>query len=643
VQEIRFSDIPLLSGLDKINLARLIPNFEQLHTESGEVVLKHGEPWDALYIIIEGIVRVFLPAGERTKEIACLGPGDCFGEMALLTGEPGSADIEAMTDLSLLRLSKECFDQLIAKHQSLGVNLAGMLASRLSLTYAVVCGRKEVVIPERSWIEKNPERRISVVPAIPKSAASLLLPIGFLGDKRILSLLLTAVICVFTGLILRTTLLSQSNIILIELLLAATIMWSLNLFSYHAVAVAVTVLAMLLGIAGPEKALSGFSSSSWFLVLGIFAISAAISKTGLLYRIVLMVMKRFPPNYVGQTLGLSLSGLLLTPVIPSPNGRVLLASPLVLTLSEVLGFKKGNPGAAGMGMACLLGFGHMSFMFMNGASTCFLVLGFLPPEISSSMSWGSWLKAALPLGAFFFIFSYLGIIFIYRPKERKTLNPWVVETQLKTLGPLTVEEKICLATVVVSLMGFLTQSWHHINIAWVAMLSFLILFASSVLDEKSVRADIDWNFLISFGALLGLGAVISASGLGEAVASGAKPYLGIFAGSRLIFLWMIVMASMVLRFFLPLPPALLVSILSIVPIASTLGLHPFVVGLVVLASANPWFLPYQNWMYQNLLQDTEGRLFDHKQTLQLAFIHIFIIMGAVTISTLYWKYLGMIT
>ena len=642
MREIRFSDIPLLSGLDKINLARLIPNFEQLHAKSGDIVLRHGEPWDALYIIIEGIVRVFLPAGGKTREIACLGPGDCFGEMALLTGEPGSADIEAMTDLSALRLSKECFDQLITKHQSLGVNLAGMLASRLSLTYAVVCGRKEVAIPEKSWME-SPEGGISVVPPISKSTASSLLPVGFLRDKRILILLFTAAICVFTAFILRTTLLSRSDIILIVLLFAATIFWSLNLFSYHAVAVALTVLAMLLGIAAPEKALSGFSSSSWFLVLGVFAISAAISKTGLLYRIVLMVMKRFPPSYTGQTLGLSLSGLLLTPVIPSPNGRVLLASPLVLTLSEVLGFRKGYAGAVGMAMACLLGFGHMSFMFMNGASTCFLVLGFLPPEISRSMSWGAWLKAAFPLGCFFFVFSYLGIIFLYRPKERKTLNPWVIETQLETLGPLTAEEKICLVTVVVSLMGFLTQPWHHINTAWVAMLSFLILFASSVLDEKSVRADIDWTFLISFGALLGLGTIIYASHLGEIISRGVNPYLGFFAGSRLIFLWIIVMASMVLRFFLPLPPALLVSILSIVPIASTLGLHPFIVGLVVLASANPWFLPYQNWMYQNLLQDTEGKLFDHKQTLQLAFIHIFIVLGAVTVSMPYWKYLGMIT
>ena len=69
VQEISFSDIPILSGLDKINLARLVPNFERLHAKSGEIILRHGEPWDALYIIVEGIVRVFLPAEGRQEKL----------------------------------------------------------------------------------------------------------------------------------------------------------------------------------------------------------------------------------------------------------------------------------------------------------------------------------------------------------------------------------------------------------------------------------------------------------------------------------------------------------------------------------------------------------------------------------------------
>lgn len=47
-------------------------------------------------------------------------------------------------------------------------------------------------------------------------------------------------------------------------------------------------------------------------------------------------------------------------------------------------------------------------------------------------------------------------------------------------------------------------------------------------------------------------------------------------------------------------------------------------------------------MYQNLLENTEGKLFDHKQTLRLAFAHIIIVMGAIAVSIPYWKYLGLI-
>ncbi len=582
MQEIPFSDIPILSGLDKINLARLIPNFEQLHVESGEIVLKHGVSWDGLYIIIEGMVRVFLPPGGKTREIACLGPGDCFGEMALLTGEPGSADIEAITDSSFLKLSKECFDQLITKHQSLGVNLAGLLASRLSLTYAVVSGLKEVVVPEKPWRE-NLESGISVVPILPKSRASRLLPIGVLGDKRMLGLFLAAVLCVLAWFILRTIPLHKSNIILIELLLGTTIIWSLNLFSYHAVSITLMVFVMLFGVATPERALSGFSSPAWFLVLGVFAISAAISRTELLYRFVLLVLKRLPPHYIGQTLGLALSGFLLTPVIPSLVGRIILAGPLMLTLSEIFGFKKRDPGSLGIGMASLLGFGHMSFMFMNAGAECFLILGVLPSNVSPSTTWSKWFIAALPMGIFFFLCSYIVIILLYGLSGIKKLNPLVIDVQLRTLGPLTVHEKISIFTVIVCLKGFVTQPLHHISGAWIAILSFLILFVSSVLDEKAIRSDIDWNFLISFGTLVGFGNIISTSELTGIIASAAKPYASIFIGNRILFFLILSLGVVMLRFVLPLLPTLLVIILSINPLAYLLQLDPFVIGLVVLA------------------------------------------------------------
>lgn len=151
MREIPFTEIPVLRGLDKISLAKLIPHFEMMDVKSGEILFKQGDIGDCLYIVIDGSVRVFLdtemmdPKRGPYKEIACLGPMSCFGEMALLTGESRSASTQAMTDLVLLKLRKDRFDKLIKEHPPLGANLAGLLANRLLQTDAVVSGRMERV------------------------------------------------------------------------------------------------------------------------------------------------------------------------------------------------------------------------------------------------------------------------------------------------------------------------------------------------------------------------------------------------------------------------------------------------------------------------------------------------------------------
>jgi len=143
-KEVDFTGIPLLADLDRIRLAELIPSFEQVRVKSGEFLYRTGEPGDALFIIIDGIVRVFLRPGGRSLEIACLGTGDWFGELALLTGEPRTTDAEAQTDLILLKLSRDNFNLLIKKYPSLGVSLAGLLAAKLASANVVMRRSAEV-------------------------------------------------------------------------------------------------------------------------------------------------------------------------------------------------------------------------------------------------------------------------------------------------------------------------------------------------------------------------------------------------------------------------------------------------------------------------------------------------------------------
>jgi rhodanese-related sulfurtransferase len=77
------------------------------------IVYREGDPGDSLYIISSGRVRIF---GRNEKgveiDLSIQGPGDTFGEMALLTGEPMSADVEALEEAHLMILSKDQFDRI---------------------------------------------------------------------------------------------------------------------------------------------------------------------------------------------------------------------------------------------------------------------------------------------------------------------------------------------------------------------------------------------------------------------------------------------------------------------------------------------------------------------------------------------------
>jgi hypothetical protein len=65
--------------------------------------------------------------------------------------------------------------------------------------------------------------------------------------------------------------------------------------------------------------------------------------------------------------------------------------------------------------------------------------------------------------------------------------------------------------------------------------------------------------------------------------------------------------------------------------------------LVVLISGNPWFFPFQNSIYLNLIEATEGKLFQHRHAMRAAIAHVAIVQAAIIISIPYWRYLGLIT
>lgn len=105
---------PIFRDLPKGVLEVIARAVRPLVVPQKTTIFREGDPGDSLYIVSSGKVRIFR-RGENQMEIdlAFPEPGEAFGEMALLTGEPRSADVEVLEEAHLLVLSKEDFDLVL--------------------------------------------------------------------------------------------------------------------------------------------------------------------------------------------------------------------------------------------------------------------------------------------------------------------------------------------------------------------------------------------------------------------------------------------------------------------------------------------------------------------------------------------------
>ena len=74
--------------------------------EAGEVILREGDTGDAAYLIVSGRCRAYRKAADGEETLVTMGPGDVFGEMALLLDEPRAASVQAAGAVTLLVLDR---------------------------------------------------------------------------------------------------------------------------------------------------------------------------------------------------------------------------------------------------------------------------------------------------------------------------------------------------------------------------------------------------------------------------------------------------------------------------------------------------------------------------------------------------------
>ena len=142
--------VPLFADLEEAELERFSRVAVPRSYPKGTRVFHEGDHSDACYIVREGSFRVTRehPDG-RAITLATLGPGDIFGELAMLDGEVRSASVETVADGELLALPANDVRALLARHPEITVKLVAALVRRLRAANERISRQSFQTVPSR--------------------------------------------------------------------------------------------------------------------------------------------------------------------------------------------------------------------------------------------------------------------------------------------------------------------------------------------------------------------------------------------------------------------------------------------------------------------------------------------------------------
>ena len=142
--------VPLFAELSEDELARVASVAIPRSFPRGVRVFHEGDDSDACYVVREGDLRVTREHSDgRAIALATLGPGDFFGELAMLDAGLRSASVETLSDSELLALPALDMRRLIAAHGEIAAKLIVALTRRLRETNERVARQSFQTVPSR--------------------------------------------------------------------------------------------------------------------------------------------------------------------------------------------------------------------------------------------------------------------------------------------------------------------------------------------------------------------------------------------------------------------------------------------------------------------------------------------------------------
>jgi di/tricarboxylate transporter len=416
------------------------------------------------------------------------------------------------------------------------------------------------------------------------------------------------------------------------------VLWGTGLVPEYWPALVFFLIAIVFRVGTPQIVLSGFYSSTLWLFFGGLVLGASIRHTGLNQRAAVLMTRIIGQRYTGIVAGTVAFSFLLSFIIPSAMGRIALLFPIVIGLADHLGYVPGRPGRQGFLMAAFFGTILPGFTILPANAPNMVLAGMAENLYSYHLSYWYYLLIHLPvLGLLKAIILVMVILRMFPDGDPEKQS--VAAGQRASVTPA---EKKLIVLLGACLLGWLTDSIHHISPGWIGLAAAIICLwpESGLTSKRCLNEEINYGSLFFIAGVLGLGAVISSTGLGEALVQYLSTYVTLSPGHDVRNITTLTGISTIIGIVTNLPGVPIVMTPIARDFAHMTGLSVTAVMMSQVLAFSNIFLPYQSAPLLTAIQMAKFPLSVASRLCLILFVLTLVIL--IPLDLLWWKLLGII-
>ena len=395
-----------------------------------------------------------------------------------------------------------------------------------------------------------------------------------------------------------------------------------------------------LGIVPFHIAFSGFADATPWFTLGAMLIGAMTVKSGLARRLAYLVMRPVGVTYPRILLGLLITDLILTLIVPSGIARIVILAAIALGLVEAFAVRSGSNVARGMFLLLTYSAALFDKMIIAGASSI-AARGLIEANTGLEVQWSRWFLAFLPCDLVTVIAGWGLALWLFPPETTEPDGGTTYFRQeLSKIGALTAAEIKASLLVTSATALWMTDFIHHISPAKIGLGAGLAALLPGIgqLDTEDMKR---LNYLPIFfvASALAMGNVLAATGgldlLTKAVFSWMAPFLTGTLAATVVLYW----SAFAYHIILSSDVAMLsTSVPLLMTFAKEHGFNPLLLGMIWTFSSAGKIFVYQSAV---LVVGYSYGYFTTRDLFRFGFLLTVVeFLIAVPMVTLYWPLIG---